>query len=174
MIDVSVSYNRYKFLGEEFLTWLWFVIEENPGLLNELDPEVGEVAIGNRIVLENRHQDTVESITIKGDDAGLEEGVISLRKGAVVTEMNLSYTSGDHQWLFNLKGESLSVSGLKPPETAPIDRKEDIEGAVLEKIYLFDRVFRFVDAVFGRFIQLRVSNAWLEQEVPGMREWIAA
>jgi hypothetical protein len=174
MIDVSVSYNRYKFLGEEFLTWLWFVIENDAGLLNELDPEGTDLTIGNRIVLENRHQDTVESITIKGDDAGLEEGVISLRKGAVVTEMNLSYKSGEHQWAFNLKGESLSVSGLKSPETAPIDRKEDIEGAVLEKIYLIDRVFRFVDAVFGKFIHLRTSNAWLERTVPRMRAWIAA
>ncbi|MFO7555769.1 MAG: hypothetical protein R6W88_11265 [Desulfobacterales bacterium] len=173
MIDVSVSYNRYKFIGEEFLTWLWFVIEKETTLLSELDPDGAQVTIGNRIVLENRHQDTVESITIKGDDAGLEEGVISLQKGAVVTEMNLSYKSGDHQWVFNLKGESLSFSGLKPPETAPIDRKEDIEGAVLEKIYLFDRVFRFVDAVFGKFIHLRVSKAWLEREVPRMRAWIA-
>jgi len=173
MIDVSVSYNRYKFLGEEFLTWLWFVIEKDHTLLNELDPDGVQVAIGNRIVLENRHKDTVESITIKGDNAGLEEGVISLRKGAVVTEMNLSYKSGDNQWVFNLKGESLSFSGLKPPETAPIDRKEDIEGAVLEKIFLFDRVFSFVDKVFANFINLRVSNAWLEREVPRMRVWIA-
>ena len=173
MIDVSVSYNRYKFLGEEFLTWLWFVIEEDVALLTELDPDGAHLTIGNRIVLENRHQDTVESITIKGDDAGLEEGVISLRKGAVVTEMNLSYKSGENQWIFNLKGESLSISGLKPPETALIDRKEDIEGAVLEKIYLYDKISNFVDAVFGKFIHLRVSNAWLEQVVPRMRAWIA-
>ena len=173
MIDVSVSYNRYKFLGEEFLTWLWFIIEEDPTLLTELDPDGAQLTIGNRIVLENRHQDTVESITIKGDDAGLEEGVIALRKGAVVTEINLSYKSGENQWIFNLKGESLSFIGLKPPETALIDRKEDIEGAVLEKTYLFDKISHFVDATFGKFIKLRVSKGWLEQTVPKMRAWIA-
>jgi hypothetical protein len=173
MIDVSVSYNRYKFLGEEFLTWLWFVIEEDAALLSELEPDGAHLTIGNRIVLENRHQNTVESITIKGDDAGLEEGVISLKKGAVVTEMNLSYTSGENQWVFNLKGESLSFSGLKPPETALIDRKEDIEGAVLEKIFLFDKIIHFIDAVFGQFIRLRISNAWQEKVVPRMRAWIA-
>lgn len=174
MIDVSVSYNRYKFLGEEFLTWLWFVIEEDAALLSELEPDGAHLTIGNRIVLENRHQNRVETITIKGDDAGLEEGVISLKKGAVVTEMNLSYTSGENQWVFNLKGESLSFSGLKPPETALIDRKEDIEGAVLEKIYLFDKIIQFIDSVFGQFIRLRISNAWQEKVVPRMRAWIAA
>lgn len=29
MLDVSVSYDRYKFLGYEFLTWLWFLIEKD-------------------------------------------------------------------------------------------------------------------------------------------------
>jgi hypothetical protein len=173
MIDVSVSYNRYKFLGEEFLTWLWFVIEEDAALLSELEADGAQLTIGNRIVLENRHQNTVETITIKGDDAGLEEGVISLKKGAVVTEMNLSYTSGENQWVFNLKGESLSFSGLKPPETALIDRKEDVEGAVLEKMYLFDKIIHFIDSVFGQFIRLRISNAWQEKVVPRMRAWIA-
>ena len=27
MLDIAVAYNRYKFLGNEFLTWLWFMIE---------------------------------------------------------------------------------------------------------------------------------------------------
>ena len=30
MLDVAVAYNRFKFLGEEFLTWLWFVIDQDP------------------------------------------------------------------------------------------------------------------------------------------------
>jgi hypothetical protein len=33
MLDVSVSYNRYKFLGHEFLTWLWFLMEKNRSFL---------------------------------------------------------------------------------------------------------------------------------------------
>jgi hypothetical protein len=39
-------------------------------------------------------------LPLKGDDAGLEEGMLSLRKGAVVTEFHLSYTAGDQQWQF--------------------------------------------------------------------------
>ena len=37
MLDVSVSYNRYKFLGHEFLTWLWFLIEKDRKLLEFFD-----------------------------------------------------------------------------------------------------------------------------------------
>lgn len=37
MLDVSVSYNRYKFLGYEFLTWLWFAIEKDQDNIRKLE-----------------------------------------------------------------------------------------------------------------------------------------
>ena len=72
MLDVAVAYNRFKFLGDEFLTWLWFIIENDPKYLKNFSPDTSSLEIGNLIVLENRRQQTVESITIKGDDANLE------------------------------------------------------------------------------------------------------
>ena len=72
MLDVAVSYNRYKFLGYEFLTWLWFAMEKQPEALRETDPDLISLEVGNRIVLENHRNNTKESITIKGDQAGLE------------------------------------------------------------------------------------------------------
>ena len=30
MLDISIAYNRYKYLGHEFLTWLWFIMENEP------------------------------------------------------------------------------------------------------------------------------------------------
>ena len=120
-MDISVAYNRYKFLGDEFLTWLWFVMEKDRDTLIENGKETILIEIGNRIVLENRINDAVETITIKGDDAGLEEGFMALKKGALVTELNLVYRSGDQEWSFSLKGESLSFSSLKVPEKGPIE-----------------------------------------------------
>ena len=68
MLDVSVAYNRYKFLGHEFLTWLWYIIENDRSKLVNEDGEQISLEIGNRIVIENLNQDeTVESITIKGN-----------------------------------------------------------------------------------------------------------
>src|SRR4030042_480534 len=78
MLDVSVSYNRYKFIGHEFLTWLWFLIEKNPDLLKQLNPDLVSLEIGNRVMLENSTRDSLETITIKGDDAGMEEGIMAL------------------------------------------------------------------------------------------------
>src|SRR4030042_4503890 len=98
MLDVSVSYNRYKFIGHEFLTWLWFLIEKNPDLLKQLNPDLVSLEIGNRVMLENSTRDSLETITIKGDDAGMEEGILAVKKGAVVTELDPHAQWGELKW----------------------------------------------------------------------------
>ncbi|NVM20808.1 MAG: hypothetical protein HWN68_03390 [Desulfobacterales bacterium] len=172
MLDVAVSYNRHKFLGYEYLTWLWFAIEKDQDSMRKLDREPLSMQIGNRIVLENRQKDTVESITIKGDDAGLEEGILALRKGAFVAELNLSFETGDQEWRFTIKAESLHIVGLKCPQTGSVNSEEDLEGAVLEKVYLYDKAVRLTDNIFKQFLTLRVSGDWDKKVVPLMRQWI--
>lgn len=172
MLDVAVSYNRYKFLGNEFLTWLWFVMERQPQVLREADPDLLSLDVGNRIVLENHRNNTEESITIKGDQAGLEEGTLALRKGAVVTELNLVYKSGSHEWRFNVKGESLHLSSLKTPQTGPIENKEDLEGAVLEKLFLCEKVITLIHHLYKLFVQVRLAPKWEKETIPQIRKWI--
>lgn len=174
MLDIAVSYNRYKFLGYEFLTWLWFIMENQQDILKESDKELVSLDIGNRIVLENNKNDTTESVTIKGDKAGLEEGILSLQKGAVVTELNLVYKAGNNEWRFNIKGESLNISSLKTPETGPVETKEDVEAALLEKVYLYERIFVLINNLYKHFISLRVTGRWEKDVVPSIRKWIAS
>jgi hypothetical protein len=172
MLDVAIAYNRYRFLGNEFLTWLWYTLENRSAQLAKIDADLSALEIGNRMVLENRRSEGVETITIKGDDAGLEEGLLALRKGALVTEMNLIYRSGDNTWQFNIKGESLNLSSFKTPETAGTQTKEDIEGAVLEKIFLYEKVILFIEGAFRHFVRLRISENWDKNNITHIKQWI--
>lgn len=175
MLDIAVAYRRYQFIGDEFLTWLWFVIEQDAPLLRRLDNEMASLEIGNRMVLENRYRkDSGETVTIKGDEANMDEGLLALKKGAMVAEVNLVYRSGDHEWRFNLKGESLNLSSLKVPETGKVETRDDIEGAVIEKVYLCEKITNLINAVFAHFIKLRVSNDWSAKTVPAIRKWIGS
>ena len=82
MLDVAVSYNRYKFLGYEFLVWLWFMIEKDPDAVNRMIGGSGRLQIGNRIVLENRYgQDSKETVTIKVRGISSSEGRSDGRSG---------------------------------------------------------------------------------------------
>ncbi len=172
MLDVSVSYHRFRFLGGEFLTWLWYAIENGDGRLPAGSTEQGALAVGNRMVLENHSHEAPEVVTIKGDDAGLEEARMALRKGALVVEMNLLYRDGDQEWRFNLKGESLAITNLKPPETGAVTSPEETEGALLERVYLCERVTDLLDALYRHFIHIRVSDAWKTETVPVLKQWI--
>ncbi|MFH2011970.1 MAG: hypothetical protein ABIJ37_04580 [Pseudomonadota bacterium] len=172
MLDISIAYNRYKFLGYEFLTWLWYLIEKEQRTINEIVKEPIFLEIGNRIVLENLRKEVLESVTIRGDDAGLEEGIMALRKGAVVTEINLIYKDNDFESNFTIKGESLDISGLRVPKPGYVESRKDLEGAVIEKAYLCNRVLQLIDNLFKQFIRLRNSKDWVSKVVPHIRQWI--
>lgn len=176
MLDISISYNKYKFLGNEFLTWLWFSIENDQTFFGENKKESVVIEIGNRIVLEKhrKESDRQETITIKGDDASLDEGIIALRKGAVVSELNLVYKADDQEWNFTLKGESFHITGLKTPESGSVSNEEDIDGAVLEKFYFYDRLLIIVDNAFQKFIKIRLSDEWKSTEINKIKNWIYA
>jgi len=104
MLDIAVAYNRYKFLGNEFLTWLWFMIETDQSLFRQHDPDFLSLTVGNRLVLENTLNNAKETVTIKGDNASLEEGMVALTKGAAVIEIHLSYKTGAQNWEFSRAG----------------------------------------------------------------------
>ena len=172
MLDVAVAYNRYQFLGEEFLTWLWYVIEKDQDLIKNFDKDFVALEIGNRMVFENRRKESGERITIKGDGASLEEGILTLKKGALVTELNVVYKSVELTWQFTLKGESLNVSSLNLPSTDVPESEEDLEGFVLEKIFLHDKILNLLENIFTHFIKLRLSNRWQNKMLPNIRNWI--
>lgn len=173
MLDIAVAYNRYKFIGYEFLTWLWFAIERSPGSLQSQSGDFGSISIGNRIVLENFTRDKTESITIKGDDPNLDAALLSLKNGALVTEINLDYKFNEQEWQFTLKGESFAITNLKTPQRGPVDTLEDTEGAVLEKAYLLEQILQYMDFLFNTFIHLRVSPAWKEKLIPELKNWVS-
>jgi hypothetical protein len=172
VLDISVAYNRYKFVGYEFLTWMWYVIENDPAQLNQIIPKNINFTIGNRIMLQNAVHDAVETITIKGDDAGLEEGVLALKKGAFVTELHMRVVEEENEWQLTLKGESLNISNLRLPETGQIENRDDMEGAVLEKFFLYEKIMGWLDAVYEFFIKIRLSPEWNHSVVPRIKIWI--
>jgi len=173
MLDIAVLYNKYKFLGQEFLTWLWYSLENEPKSLLDAEGVPVLMAVGNRIVLEViREESTVESVTIKGDNADLSEGIVAIRKGALVTEISLEYKKADLGWTFTLKGENFNITALKTPETPPVESKDETEGAVIDKLFLASEVVNLVGTLFRNFVRLRISETWSKETVPAMKRWL--
>jgi hypothetical protein len=172
MLDLSTAYNRYRFLGDEFLTWTWYLVETKPDVFRSADPDCTTLEIGNRVVLENRRSKSVERISIRGDEAGLEEGKLALKKGALVTELSLVFKTGEHQWSFSIKGESLNVSSLKTPGPSQPQSQEEMEIFLIDRAGQLNKILLFVQNLYKMFIQARVANSWASKEVPSISKWV--
>ena len=175
MLDIATAYNKYIFLGNEFLTWIWFLIEKDQDIAAIMaSQEAVSLEIGNSIVLENNLGDkSKEKISIKGDKAGLEEGTTALKKGAFVTEINLICKMGEEEeYKFTIKGESFNITGLKTPTTQTTKSEDELEGMVLEKAYLLLKVTGVIDTLFLKYIEQRVSDDWKTKGLQDINNWI--
>ena len=172
MLDTATAYNQYKFIGHEFLTWLWYLIQNDHQNLDQKELPPLAVTLGKRIVLENPRENHAETITIKGGYSNFEAGFLPLSQGALVTEISLEAKSRETTWEFNLKGESLSIANMRISNLGPVESEEDVEGAVLEKIYLLEQIHLYIDTLFEKFLLRRVSDQWNRQQVPLMKQWI--
>ncbi len=180
MLDIATAYNRYQFLGNEFLTWIWYLIETNKNTIQE--DFFASLEIGHTIVLENNLGDNSrEKITIKGDQAGLEEGRTALKKGAQVTQIHIKClmeppkdhtdTNDEYLYEFTLKGESFHITGLKTPKTIKGD-EEETEADILEKAFLLENIMKVIDTLFIRFVEKKISPEWKTSEIQKIRAWI--
>lgn len=175
MLDIATAYNKYSFLGNEFLTWIWFLIEQDQdiaAIIESQEPVCLEV--GNSIVLENNLGDkSKEKITIKGDKAGLEEGTTALKKGAFVTELNLLCKMGsEEEYKFTIKGESFNITGLKTPVGQTSKSEDELEGMILEKTFLLLKVTGVIDTLFLKYIEKRISDDWKTKGLQEINNWI--
>ena len=174
MLDIATGYNKYKFLGNDFLTWLWYLIENNINIKELIKSEYESITfeIGNSIVLENLLGDKLkEKISIKGDEAGLEEGKTALKKGAVVTSINLILELDKEEYKFSIKGESLNITGFKTPSFKS-EKNEEIEGAIIDKAFFCEKIYNFIDTLFYKFIEKRSSDTFKDKDIHEIRKWI--
>ncbi len=176
MLDIATAYNKYEFLGNDFLTWIWFLIENDHNISSLLDSK-DEVTleVGNSIVLENKLGDkSKEKITIKGDQAGLEEGTTALKKGAFVTQINLICKINEDEYKFTIKGDSFNITGLKTPKTDLSHNEDEIEGLVLEKASFCFKIFEIIDTLFLKYIEQRTSDDWNHKGLQEIKTWIGS
>lgn len=174
MLDISILFKRYRFLGFEFLTWLWFLTEKTGGSIDLSEQDNVLLVPGDKIVMELVDSAKPERVTILGEEADLEEARISLKKRMLVREMKFRLKINDNEWSFGLNGESFSFNSFKTPKTGKVEKKEDLEGAILEKIFLYEECINVIDTLFKRFIKQRISDEWTKRQIPSLRKWIVS
>jgi len=164
------------FLGTEFVTWLYFFLQEQNfevELLLESQKATVAFSVGKRVLL--RTVDGFGSrVALSGpglDDSG--ELYQAVRRGAVIDLMALSMAIGERVYELVVHADG-GISSLKLP-TALKD-SEDNEGASVGiddtlslRSAAFDDVESVLDGLFSIFLNRRLARAWVEHDLNVLR-----
>lgn len=71
----------------------------------------------------------------------------------------------------SLKAEDFCLNSLKTPKLDKGDSDDDPDALLLEKFYLMEVCTGLLDALYARFLKLRLSSGW-QKEVDDMRQWM--
>lgn len=145
-----------RFLGREFLLWLWFRSEQEGGQIELSTGTVVDVVLDDRLVLEpsfgegNRHQ-------LSGlDPATAPEAGVALRINKLPSDLKLKLLQNERAWAFSLRGDELQLRGLKIPEIL----SEADDERFYERMSLCEEIEGLVDGLFEIFLRLRLSGEW--------------
>ena len=172
MLDVSLSYNKFRFIGNEFLTWILFLLNNKDKYHKIFQTDIASLSLGNKLIIENRQKNSSETVLIKGENANFKESMPAFKKGSLVSVINLIYSENEKKWQFTIKAESLAILNLKHPDIGFYESKEDLGGFVLDKTFHINKAVEYIDNLFMNFIKLRVSKNWALKVFPEIKNWI--
>ena len=164
-----------RFLGQEFLTWLWYKSDERGGTI--FLPSAGDILLvfEKHLLLEYGEGESFEKLICQGLQAELQEARTGLAMGKKLEQARILLRRGDYEWKFTLKGSMLEYRSVRLPKTmSQAEESEDaaaVEAKLLDRIGLIDELVRTIDELFRMFLVLRTGSDW-PRELGHIREWI--
>jgi recombination associated protein RdgC len=154
-----------RFLGEEFLLWLWMRSMTEGGASGE-DGDGSGCFVDDAIQLVSERGEVKEISLRKGNPAECREAFEALSRGMRPAKVKLRILSGDLEWVFTLNATTLDMGTLKlPPSTgkAPHERLHD-------RIFLLEEGAGHLERRLKRFLSVRVRDPEILQA--DLRTWV--
>ncbi|MES2504975.1 MAG: hypothetical protein V4534_08875 [Myxococcota bacterium] len=151
---------QLDFLGAEFLTWLYFRIEELP-----------QVTLGKKVSLKplNGEDRKVTISTPNLDDSG--EVLQAIRSGYHVETLALEYVIDERVHAFTLNATDGTISGVRSNGHGK-STGEDQEADILLRMANLDEIEEILMKLFGQFMEVRLGQTFVSQEIKSIREFV--
>lgn len=161
-----------EFLGQEFLTWLWFYSDTSTVAFTDADGSPFSLSMEQRIVVQGGNGDNQETTSVTGSFSPLREAKLGILTGKKVVRALVVLQKEDFSWKLSLRSDDLSLYSLKTPQVDRHDEDDEPDALLLEKIYLMETAVSMLDIVFEKFLRLRLSNQW-DDVVLSIGKWIS-
>jgi len=173
-MDLVDLIQEKRFLGQEFLAWLWFKSEERGG--NVELPGTGDILVvfEKHMLLEYGEGVASEKLICRGLQTELKEARAGLALGKKPEQARVRLARGDYEFSVTLTAATMEFRSVRLPKTAGADDGDDpdsLEGQILERIGLFEELTALVNELFRMFINIRGSSRWPEELVK-IRSWV--
>ena len=154
-----------RFLGEEFLLWLWMRGLAEGGT-SGLDGDTSACFIDDSVLLVSERGDVKELSLRKGNPAESLEAFEALSRGMRPCKAKARLLSGDMEWTFVLDAASLDTSAMKLPPT----QAKDPAGRVADRLFLLEEGITHLEQRFAHFLGLRTEDPDGLEET--LRQWV--
>jgi hypothetical protein len=176
-MDLVDLITEKRFLGQEFLTWLWYKSEERGGSI-EL-PGEGDITVvfEKHMLLESGEGESSEKIVCTGLQAELQEARTGLQMGKKLEQARIVIGHNNYEYSFTMAASLMEYRNVRLPKTETTtqpyeENREEVEGMVLERMYLFEQLVRLINSMFRLFLERRLGPEW-QAELLKMRAWVA-
>jgi hypothetical protein len=166
-MDLLDIVQQKKFLGPEFLTWLWYQSEKNGGVLLIPDQDAVTLWLDDRMELESSDPSDQRNVLRGGAPSTSPEARAALKEHRKASVAKLRLAKGEREWAFQLDSKNLDLKGVKIP--ALLTSEEDDK--FFERVHLLEELKEVVEALYGRFIKIRTSQEWIEER-NDMARWV--
>ena len=158
---------RGRFLGEEFILWLWMRGLRDGG--ESGDPEDrSSCFVDDSVQLANERGDVKELSLRKGNPAESREAFEALSRGMRPSRAKLRLLAGDLEWTLTLHAESLLAAGMKLPPSGA----KDPAGRAADRLFLLEEGLTHLERRYQRFLRERTTDPDAFGE--GLRNWLRA
>ncbi len=158
-----------RFLGREFLAWMWFeseLFEQKFAIEGFGDCELW---LEKQLTLESSGEREKEQSKLTGGaPSGTPEAREALRRGKLPTQAKVVVQRDDQTFSFVLGADSLALSGVKIPAIV----KGEGEDPFYERIGLIEELEGALESLFRDFLQLRLGATWARDAIPALRAWM--
>lgn len=168
-VDGGVPIEEY--LGPDFMTWLWYQLEEEQAEF-DVNKEKVSLVLEEFLLLKNPFSGPQESMenTIKdGVPTLCPEASAALYCGKKLYQAKILAVIGENIWSFRFDGSKMSFSGIKLPSIEE-DHEED---AIINRFEKVNELTDIMDSIFLKFLEDFLADDW-DKVVDKMKKWIKA
>ncbi len=161
----------YGFLGEEFLTWLWYRMESRGGEFELPGGRMIAVSMDDYLCFAPRDDDDTEHSLRRGIPSRSPEASAALHNGRRLRKAKLIVAESSIEWSLIVDGSSMTLGSIKLPSDS--EDLENPEERSRERAGNFLLIQEIIGQLYKIYLEKRLRPEYLGKEVEGQAQWMS-